>query len=121
MGRFVKMIERIEKKTEILGKEVYSFLNRTECGIEALVTGGDRTHIGAVTIVDEKGYLWNRCFEGHRDDTISKEWAVALHKKYSVPVVVSVGIHYDKIDPDGIRCVVEGVRKQLYEILESMT
>lgn len=115
------MIERIEKNIEILGKAVYISLSRTDCGIDVFITGGDRTHIGAVTVVNEKADIWNRCFEGHKDDYISKEWAVTLYKKYMVPVVASVGIHYDQIDSDGIRCIVDGLEKQLYEILESMT
>ncbi len=112
------MVERIEKNVKILGKAVYISLSRTDCGINVFITGGDQTHIGAVTIVDQQADMWNRCFEGHKDDYISKEWAVALQKKYGVPAVVSVGIHYDQIDQSGINCIVDVMRKQLSEILD---
>ena len=36
---------------------------------------------------------------------------------FLVPVVVSAGIHYDKITPDGIKTVIEEIEKLLEEVM----
>ena len=106
------MINLIEKQIVLLDRIVQVSVCRTECGIQVLIAGGDRSHIGAVSIVDEKSNLISHVFEGHKDHVISDRWAVKL-----VPVVVSAGIHYDKITPDGIKTVIEEIEKLLEEVM----
>ena len=48
----------MEKEIIILNKPVKILFTKTECGIEVLITGGDFAHIGAISIVDPKG--WRR-------------------------------------------------------------
>lgn len=48
---------------------------------------------------------------------MSVEWAEKLYKKFNVPVVVSVGIHYDNIDSTGIDNVIAELKKALDAIL----
>lgn len=117
MERHVKMIERMEKDIVLLKKSVSISLCRTDCGIDVLIVGGDQSHIGAVSIADPQGQVCTRAFKGHKDQFISEKWARALYEVCQVPVVVSVGIHYDKIDPAGIKCVVDAMEKQLEEVL----
>ncbi len=104
----------------VLGKPIHIFLSKTSWGIDVLITGGDRPHIGAVSVVDDQGHLHTQVFEGHKDDFISEEWAKTLHEQHQVPVVVSVGIHYDGIDPAGIKMIVRTMRKQLDSIVTDM-
>ena len=70
-------------------------------------TGADRRR-GQVT--------YRRC-EGHKDYVISDRWAVKLYEHFLVPVVVSAGIHYDEITPDGIKTVIEEMEKLLEEVM----
>ncbi len=113
------MIERFEKHLTLLEKNITILFGRTDCGIDVLITGGDQSHIGAISIVDPKGQTDTKVFEDHKDQFISEEWAKALYELYQVPVVVSVGIHYDNIDANGIRCVIDTLRKKLEDILEN--
>lgn len=110
------MVDRMQKEISLLGKTIQVFLCRTDCGIQVVVAGGDKSHIGAVSIVDEQGHLISHVFEGHKDGVISDLWAVELHKKWKVPVVVSAGIHYDHITPLQINTVVETMTALLKEI-----
>lgn len=41
-----------------------------------------------------------------------------LSQKWKVPVVVSVGIHYDSITPQEIQLVVETMTQLLHEIVQ---
>ena len=108
----------MEKEIIILNKPVKILFTKTECGIEVLITGGDFAHIGAVSIVDPQGEIFTKTFEGHKDHFVSEEWAGKLYKKFQVPVVVSVGIHYDNIDSTGIEDVISEMKKALEEVLK---
>ncbi len=111
------MIERLEEKLILLEKPVLITVTRMDCGIEVLIAGGDLSHIGAVSIADPGGHIHTVIFEGHKDQLISKEWAEALYGAYQVPAVVSVGIHYDHIDADGIGLVMTEMKKVLTQIV----
>lgn len=108
----------MEKEIIILNKLVKILLTKTECGINVLIAGGDFAHIGAVSIVDPQGEIFTKTFEGHKDHFVSEEWAGKLYKKFQVPVVVSVGIHYDNIDSTGIEDVISEMKKALEEVLK---
>ncbi len=107
----------MEKEIIILNKPVKILLTKTECGINVLITGGDFAHIGAVSVVGPQGEVCTKTFEGHKDNFVSVEWAKKLYKKFNVPVVVSVGIHYDNIDSTGIENVISEMKKALDAIL----
>ena len=92
----------------------------TEHGISVLVAGGDRSHIGAISIVNGKGQRETIIFEGHRDDTISNRWADRLYEASQVPVVVSVGIHYDDATGPQIREIVAACEEMLADILDML-
>ena len=62
----------MEKEIIILNKPVKILFTKTECGIEVLITGGDFAHIGAISIVDPKGEICTKTFEGHKDNFISE-------------------------------------------------
>lgn len=107
----------MEKKIIILNKPVKILLTKTECGINILITGGDFAHIGAVSIVSPQGEVCTKTFEGHKDNLISEEWAEKLYEEFQVPVVVSVGIHYDNINSTGIEKIISEMKKALDGVL----
>ena len=101
-----------QKEVTLLGKKVQIFICQTDCGVQLLIAGGDRSHIGSVSIADEQSNLVSHVFDGHRDNVISDQWAKVLS------VVVSVGIHYDSITPQEIQFVVETMTQLLHEIVQ---
>ncbi len=81
------------------------------------VFGGDRPHIGAVSILSPDGNIQTLCFDGHRDDTVSAIWIEALKSAGVHAGVVEAGIHYDAITKDGIASVLEACDKLLSGVL----
>lgn len=74
---------------------------------------GGRSHVGALSAA-----LWPRFkklkgtlkIPGHRDDVITRDALDFLLKKARGPVVVTAGIHYDKIRPAQIQKIVANSR-----------
>lgn len=112
----IKLVDTMQKEIYLLGKTIQLFIYRTDCGVQVVIAGGDKPHIGAVSIVDKHGNLVSHVFKGHKDGVISDQWAVELHKIWAVPVVVSAGIHYDNIIPSQINMVIETLTTLLKEI-----
>lgn len=78
-------------------------------GLHVLITGGCRIHVGAVSICeygDDSIQVKTIVRAGHRDNVISEKAALRLCKAFHCTVTVCCGIHYDKIDADGISRVV---------------
>ena len=111
------MIKTIEKTTTVLGKEIRAIIVYTDCGINVTVAGGDKSHIGAVAIIDENGDLTSTTFPNHKETIIAEFWAKWLYEKYKQPVVVSAGIHYDGINKEGINKVVEASGRLLESVV----
>lgn len=111
------MIKTIEKTTTVLGKEIRAIIVYTDCGINVTVAGGDKSHIGAVAIIDENGNLTSTTFPNHKETIIAESWANTLHEKYLQPVVVAAGIHYDGINKEGINKVVEASGRLLESVV----
>lgn len=71
------------------------------------VFGGDKAHIGAVSILSPEGNIQTTCFPGHRDDTVSIQWRRRLKACGIHAAVVEVGIHYDNLSKEGIAAVLD--------------
>lgn len=110
------MIKTVEKQIVVLEKEIKAVIVYTDCGINATVAGGDKSHIGSVAIVDEQGNLQSTTFPNHKETIIAESWAKSLYEKYHQPVVVSAGIHYDGITKSEIELIIKGC-EELKEII----
>ena len=71
------------------------------------IFGGDKAHIGAVSILSPKGSIQTTCFPGHRDDTVSILWCQRLKARGVHAAVVEAGIHYDNLSREGIAAVLD--------------
>lgn len=71
-------------------------------GFQVLITGGCRTHVGAVSIAEPQAHgapaVQTLQRTGHRDAAVSEAWAGALCAALHVPVCVCAGIHYENAD-----------------------
>lgn len=100
-------------------------------GVHVLLTGGCRTHVGAVTAV-YGGKPETVCFPGHKDDVISKMWAESLadylaesgltvsSPEPGAAVTVACGIHYDGVSKEQIRAIVSVCADMLREVKETI-
>lgn len=80
------------------------------------IWGGERPHIGAVAIAEPRPSLRDPnemsatasvfCFLGHKEDALAKAAAIALAARFNTKTVVTAGIHWDKLDEEGIQAVI---------------
>lgn len=87
-------------------------------GVHALITGGEHTHIGAVTIVSPYGELKSIQYPGHKDGVLADMAAKKLYETCQCPVTVSAGIHYDNITKEEIAEVVQSIEKLLTQAID---
>jgi hypothetical protein len=121
----------MESNQNVMNKSCKEFFVQTETGsfdLEASVRiigkdiliavwGGDKPHIGAVSagqsqvsIVNPEKYNATTsviCFPGHMEDHLVKPIAQKIALSTKSNVVVTAGAHWDNIDKDGIKKVLE--------------
>ena len=86
-------------------------------GCTVLLTGGDLSHIGAVTVKEPKHRISTIEREGHCDSVISRKWAERISSEIQEPVCVCCGIHYDRIDKEQIEAVVAFTDRMLEKVV----
>ena len=68
-------------------------------GLHVLLTGGCRTHVGAVTLAEPGCPPRTLLRQSHRDDVLSTRWAATLSDALHIPVCTACGVHYDDATP----------------------
>ena len=80
------------------------------------VWGGEKPHIGAVAVAEPRPSLRDSsltsasasviCVLGHKEDDLAKATSEVLASVLNTRVVVTAGIHWDNITPQGIERVI---------------
>ena len=83
------------------------------------IWGGEQPHIGAVALAQPRPSLKDGettsatasvlCVVGHKEDTVVKMVSESLSATLNTRVVATAGMHWENLDEDGIRSVVEHV------------
>jgi hypothetical protein len=107
----------MERIISALGKEIKAVITRLDEGINILIIGGDRTHIGAVSIAEKDGTVQTVRRADHKEFLISEKWASKLAVALNCPVCMECGIHYDNIAKEEIDVVTGCCEKLLREVL----
>jgi hypothetical protein len=88
-------------------------------GADVLVAiwGGEKPHIGAVAVAQPRPSLKDPdvtsasasviCLVGHKEDELAKAAAEILAAALNTRVVVTAGIHWDNLDPQGIQRIIQ--------------
>ena len=118
MGRNMKKDNVFSRKVALLGQEIRIHIFDTGDGMNVLIEGGDRGHIGAVAAAGPDLAVNVVTFPGHREDVICKRWAEVLAGAFQSPVVVSAGVHYDGIGHREIQTIIDALEQVLKEIVE---
>jgi hypothetical protein len=84
------------------------------------ISGGEKPHIGAVAVAQPRPSLRNPelvsstasvfCFPGHKEDDLAKAAALKLSAALDANAVVTAGIHWDRLDSEGIRAVIRNTQ-----------
>lgn len=102
-------------RTEWLGYPIEAAVSVLDEGVHVLLTGGCRTHVGAISRAVPGEETQTMQYPAHRDGLVSERWASALSSLLQQPVVVCCGIHYDAVSREEIRQIV----KRTDELLQS--
>ncbi|MDO4322703.1 MAG: alpha/beta hydrolase fold domain-containing protein [Lachnospiraceae bacterium] len=108
----------LEKRRTVLGREIRIHMFDTGAGLDVLIEGGDRSHIGAVAVAGPGMETHEIVFPGHKEGCICRRWAEALKEIYHNPVTVKAGIHYDNIGRREILEILDAMELVLKEIVE---
>ena len=81
------------------------------------IWGGEKPHIGAVAVAQPRPSLKDPdvtsasasviCLVGHKEDELAKAAAEILAAALKTQVVVTAGIHWDNLDPQGIQRIIQ--------------
>ena len=108
------------KEIVILNRRVAIAVYRTKEGINVLIEGGDKGHIGAVAVARDGKIVESVCFPGHREDIVCESWAREISGLVPGPAVVEAGIHYDGITKGQIEEVMEVLTAQRKVLMEEL-
>jgi len=83
------------------------------------IWGGERPHIGAVALAQPRPSLKDPgrtsstasvfCVVGHKEDAVAKKASEFLSAALNTRVVATAGIHWENLDEEGIRKIVQHV------------
>lgn len=133
-------MEQKSWKKYLFGKEIYVEATILDNGATVFVTGGDSSHIGAISVAetgngsgDAEEQMQETCltaegksrvlcqtieFPGHKEAVISEKWAKELAGKWKCRVIVQAGIHYDNVTKEQIRQIVVMTDEMLKEVVK---
>lgn len=110
------MTANITLTRTVLGYPVTAELTVLDNGLHVLLTGGCKTHIGAVSICDQDGTQTLE-LPAHREKLVSIQWAERLYAACRRPVTAACGIHYDLASREDIKEILAATDSMLEEMI----
>lgn len=108
-------LNEIELHAEFLSREIMVYCQQLDYGYEIRILGGQRSHVGSVTVADEQGNLQTITLPGHKEDVITRQWAAEICEIVKQPVSVLGGVHYDDLKKEQLMEVIHILEKLLTE------
>ena len=93
----------------VLQKKIFADVKRLDHGWQILLGGGDKSHIGAVAVIDEAGQDHLIAFAGHKEADVARDWAKKIYALTKEPVGLAAGVHYDDLTPKDLLQVIDGI------------
>lgn len=112
------MVKQYLLKTELFGYEICVHALRLDEGMQVHITGGSRTHIGAVSFIGYDGVSQTIQLPGHKDGYVSTRWANVLWENLHEPVCIQCGIHYDRLESSQIKEVLNACDELMNNFLK---
>lgn len=108
------------RSESLLGHHISCQATMLDEGLHVLLTGGSRSHIGAVSTCLPGEEPVTNLLPGHKEHFISGPWAKALADKLNAPACVVCGIHYDNATREDIQAVMSLTRAFLEQLLRKL-
>lgn len=84
-----------------------------DSGVHILLTGGQRSHVGAVGLAQNGVLVDSAVYPTHREAVVAQRWAKELSARLNTSVTVACGIHYDNSTHEQIEAVLERCERLL--------
>lgn len=91
-------IEKIHNNIKIKLEAIYAGND-----ICVLITGGDKAHVGAISVYSKEEGIRTISLKNHKDYIIGELFINSIKEEFSGNISVSCGIHVDNIKKDQIR------------------
>ncbi len=104
-------------KRELMGYPIQAEVVKLDDGINVLLIGGCRSHIGCVSVAEPDGELRSMPFPGHKEQIVSDMWAKKIAAYFQCRTSVTCGIHYDNLSKEGLKKVQEALEYMLEEVI----
>lgn len=111
-----KTFFEVKVKTNTGSFDIEAGVKRIGDDLLVAISGGEKPHIGAVSVAQSRPSLKNPdnvsatasviCFPAHKEDELAKAVSEVLSAALDTRVVVTAGIHWDNISEDGIMKVI---------------
>jgi len=121
----------VKVKTNTGSFDIEAGVKRIGDDLLVAISGGEKPHIGAVSVAQSRPSLKNPdnvsatasviCFPAHKEDELAKAVSEVLSAALDTRVVVTAGIHWDNISEDGIRKVIKNSKKLVDLILKKVS
>ena len=111
----VRMLEEM-----LLGYPIKCRVTKLDDGLHVLLTGGCRSHIGAISVAEPGMEPETKTFPGHKDQFVSEPWAAALSEKTGQRVCVVCGIHYEDATKEQIGEILRCTQRMLEQVLKEI-
>jgi len=82
-----------------------------------IITGGEEEHIGAATLIEEKGHLQTMIKKGHKDHIISEKMANIIYDTMEKDLLVICGIHIDDASTEEIDSLLRNAKECVEQFL----
>ncbi len=99
--------ERFVVNRTLFGKKIEADVTVLQWGVQVLLYGGEKSHIGAVSVIDEEGKAQQIQFPGHKEQQLCESWSERIWQDIQEPVAVIAGIHYDGLTREQIGQIVK--------------
>lgn len=101
----------------LLGRYITCQVTELGGDISVLLTGGDRAHIGAVSLAGPGMETTTHVFPGHKEQHITAHWAEKIAALSGKNVCVQAGIHYHSATEETIQAILALTEDMLTEVL----
>ncbi|MDR1537214.1 MAG: hypothetical protein LBU32_04330 [Clostridiales bacterium] len=95
-------MKQIVEIRELFGSKISFILTLLDYGASVLIVGGQKSHIGSVSLYVSGGEGITLNVPSHRESVITGRFARELGKVCNAPVCVECGIHYDNATKEQI-------------------
>ena len=102
-------------------EEITAVLHRVGEDCAVVVAGGQKEHVGAVSLCSEEGETQTLVFPGHKEQFITGPWCDRIHAITGGAVSVAAGVHYDNLSKEEIAQVMAVTEELLEQVLRYLT